>query len=525
MATETRAANIPALTQASLTRGAQVAAEITALLKARNTLLWVTSGEESRVEAALVEASASAAYEFRTVDCDRGVCDATGRVLADAQDPSRALDFIASTPARALYVLLDWHVWCKDPTTQRKLKNLARKLEREPRASARAMAILSYSGEVPPELQGCTTVVDYPLPDRAEIGATLDAISAIYPDMAPTNGAREAAIGAALGLPLQGAKNCYARSLVTAKSIDPAIVYSEKKRLISSVPGLEMMDVDARGLSAMGGGDLLKKAMELAVLCYGPEASAYGLAAPKGLVAVGPPGTGKTLLAKCVAAVFGCPLVKADLNATAGKFVGDSEKGIRRMFATLDAFGRCVVLIDEIEKCFATGPAGSDGGVSEDRKGQFLTWMQERKSEVFVIATANDVTGLPPEMLRKGRFDDVWFIDLPTQRERVEVVGAALGQYRRDASSIDAVQVATACQGFVGSEIASLVPSAMLVAFADGRRPITTADLLDAARNVVPLSKTSAEKIEKLRAWAKGRARPASTPEETTEGNARTLDL
>jgi ATPase family associated with various cellular activities (AAA)/AAA+ lid domain len=526
MASETtRAADIPALL--AKTKGAVVAGDITALLKARNTLLWLSTVEETRAQNLAIDAAAAANFELRTVDCDRGICDATGRVLSDAQDPSRALDFIASTRTQALYVLLDWHVWVKDPTVQRKLKNVARTLEGAPRNEARAMLVLTYSADVPPELTGCTIPIDLPLPDRTEIGALLAQACEARPDMAPTNGARDAAIGAALGLTLKGAENCFAKSIANAKSIDPAIVASEKRRIVNGIPGLEWFDVDPRGLAAMGGGDLLKAATKLLARCYSPAARAYGLRAPKGCVVVGPPGTGKSLFAKCVATALGVPLLKGDLNATAGKFVGDSEKGIRRLFATIEAVWRCVLWLDEVEKMLggAGGPQGADGGVSSDRLGQFLTWMQEKRSEVYVICTANDVSGLPPELLRKGRFDDIWFVDVPTQRERVEVVNAALGEFGRDASTIDASEVARACAGFVGAEIASLVPSAMLVAFADGARPITTADLVEAARNVVPLTKTAGEKIDKLRAWAKGRARPASTPEESTNMGSRLADL
>jgi hypothetical protein len=519
----TRAADIPAL--ASKTKGAIVAGDVTALLKARNTALWLSTVEESRALDLLQDAAAGATLELRVWDFARGITNASGRVVADATDPTVALDYIAATKDRALYVLLDFHKMLPDPKVQRQLKNLARQLESAPKSEFRAMCVLSYSADVAPELTGCVTLVELPLPDRAEIGAMLDTIVSARPDMAPSNGARDAAIGAACGLTLKGAENCFAKSFATTKSIDPAIVAGEKRRLISGVPGLEWLDVDPRGLGAMGGGDLLKPATALLALCYSPDARAYDLPMPKGYVVVGPPGTGKTLFAKCVAAVLGCPLLRGDLNATAGKFVGDSEKGIRRLFATVDAVGRCVLLLDEIEKMFSSGPAGADGGVSADRLGQFLSWRQESKSEVFVIATANDVSALPPEMLRKGRFDDVWFLDLPTQRERVEVVRAALGQYRRDASTIDAAEVARACAGFVGAEIASLVPSAMLVAFADGKRAITTADLVAASRDVVPLSKTAGEKIDRLRAWAKGRARPASTPEETSNASSRLADL
>lgn len=527
MATGAQAADIPALLKVTRTRGAQVSAEITALLKARNTCLWVTSGEESRAMTCIFEGCAGAVYEMRTVDCDRGICDATGRVIApDCADPSRALDYIAATSTRCVYVLLDWHTWVKDPMTQRKLKNLARQLESAPKPEMRALVILSYSGEIPPELAGVATALEVPLPDRAEIAATLDAICQIYPDMAPQNGAREASITAALGLPLQGAKNCFAKSLVTSRSIDATIIADEKRRIVNGVPGLEWFDPDPRGLAAFGGADVLKAATLLLRGAYSPRARAYGLKCPKGFVLVGPPGTGKSLFAKVIATILGVPLLRCDLNAAKGKFVGDSEKGVRRIYQIADTIGRCVLWIDEVEKQLggASGPQGSDGGVSADQLGSFLSWMQEKKSEVFVLATANDVTSLPPELLRKGRFDDIWFVDLPTQRERVEVVIAALGEYKRNAN-IDAVCVAQACSGFVGSEIASLVPSAMLVAFNDGEREITTEDLLTAARVVVPLSKTAGEKIDKLRVWAKDKARAASTPEESTTGNIRNLDL
>ena len=520
----TRAADIPAL--AAKSKGAVVAGDVTALLKARNTCLWLSTVEESRGVSLLTDAAAAATMTVRVWDYARGITDASGRVLEDAKDPTLALDYIATNRERCLYIMLDFHKFLGDAQVQRTVKNLARQLESAPKGEFRALCVLSYSADVPPEMTGCATLLDLPLPDRSEISTLLAEICEARPDMAPVNGARDAAVSAALGLTLKGAENCFAKSFATTKTIDPAAVAEEKRRIVSGVPGLEWLDVDPRGLAMMGGGDLLKASSALLVKCYSKEARRYGLKPPKGFVLVGPPGTGKTLFSKCVAAVFGCPLLRGDLNATAGKFVGDSEKGIRRMLATVDAVGRCVLLLDEVEKMITSGgQQGTDGGVSADRLGQLLSWMQERKSEVFVIATANDVTGLPPELLRKGRFDDVWFVDVPSQRERVEVVGAALAQYGRDASTIDAAEVARACSGFVGAEIASLVPSAMLQAFADGERPITTADLVEASRNVVPLTKTAADKIDRLRAWAKGKARPASTPEETTGTSSRLADL
>jgi len=186
----------------------------------------------------------------------------------------------------------------------------------------------------------------------------------------------------------------------------------------------------------------------------------------------------------------------------------------------------CVLWIDEIEKALAgsTGSQG-DGGVSTDQLGTLLSWMQEKTGTVFVVATANDVRALPPELLRKGRFDEMFFVDLPQPGERAEILAASLRAYDRDPDSIHLTAVAEACDGFVGAEIAALVPDALFEAFADGKRPITTQDLVKAASKVVPLAKTASEKITALREWAKGRARPASAPEAVAQSNVRSLDL
>ena len=213
--------------------------------------------------------------------------------------------------------------------------------------------------------------------------------------------------------------------------------------------------------------------------------------------------------------------------------MGESEGNLRRALQVIEAIGRCVVWLDEIEKALAGATqGGADGGVSSDALGSILSWMQERAGEAFVIATANDVTTLPPELMRKGRFDELWFVDLPTRSERVGIIGAALTACGRGAPNappdMDGLTIADATDGFTGAEIAALVPDALFTAFADGARQLTTADLLQAASTVVPLAKTSAEKIEKLRAWAVGRARAATTPETTSTSvrvQTRAIDL
>jgi SpoVK/Ycf46/Vps4 family AAA+-type ATPase len=202
-----------------------------------------------------------------------------------------------------------------------------------------------------------------------------------------------------------------------------------------------------------------------------------------------------------------------DIGGMRNKYVGESEATIRRCFQTIEALGRAVVWIDEIEKAMAGATQGAaDGGVSGDALGAILNWMQERKSEAFVIATANSIEDLPPELLRKGRFDEIWFVDLPNPSERTAVLAAALKANGRSIEGINLDEVSSRCIDFTGAEIAALVPDALFAGFNDGARPITTADLTAAAATIIPLAKTAADKIEKLRTWAKGRARPASAP-------------
>jgi SpoVK/Ycf46/Vps4 family AAA+-type ATPase len=510
------------------TRGQIVADDVSALLRARNPLIWIVTREEARVEALLIEAAAAAGYVPRMWDTAQGISEVGERPVSsdmrDIVDPESMLSLIGNRAGgreRGVWILRDLPAWLEGAIgfkTLRMMRNLSRSLPGAPRESAQAMIIISPKGEVPVELAGHATVIDWPMPDRAEIAAILDAAIESLPDdlrdSAAPNGQREAAIDAAVGLSGEEAQACYARSLVQLRKIDPALVASEKKRVVSRERIIEWIEPMKGGLSAVGGLENLKGWLEVRKSAYSPAARAYGLPAPKGALLVGIPGTGKSLTAKAIATAWMCPLIKVDLGALKSKFVGDSEANLRKVFKLVEALGRCVVWFDEIEKALQGATSGSaDGGVSSDALGAVLSWMQERQGEAFVIATANDAESLPPELLRKGRFDEVWFIDLPTTTERSAVLGAALRQYNRGDVKVDAAKVAKATEGFTGSEIAALVPDALFAAFNDGAREINTKDLIDAAASVVPLSVTAPEKIKKLRDWGATRARPSSAPE------------
>lgn len=546
------------MTTTTTTKSLEVADDMAALLRARSSLFWITTREEARVEGYIFEAAAAAGMQALNWDCGQGVTDIAGKPVegtsVDVGDVLREIGQRAyPDPTRRLppenptvWIMRDLPIWLQGPLGAgplRQLRNLARSLPNCPIPRAQAVVVLSPSGEVPPELSAHATVIDWPLPDREEIGVILDeAVEPYLGEIEPlTNGARAAAVDAAIGLTGEEAQACISKSLVQLRRVDSTAISREKKRVITRERVLEWHDPIPGGLDAVGGLDVLKPWLLSRSAAYSPRARAYGLPAPRGCLLVGVPGCGKTLTAKAVATAWGIPLLRLDLGALKGKFVGQSETNIRKAFATIEAIGRCVVWIDELEKALQGATSGaSDGGVSADALGAILSWMQERRGEAFVIATANDVEQLPPELLRKGRWDEVWAIDLPTARERAEIIAASARQYGRDLANVlkakmvgesetRLAKLVDATESFTGSEIAALVPDALFAAFADGEREITVDDLLVAAKTVTPLATTSKEKIARLREWAKTRARAATSPETATAATAkragRLLDL
>jgi hypothetical protein len=513
------------------TKGQQVAADVAALLRARNPLLWIVTREEERVERLLFEACAAASYIAQTWDVGQGLCNMQGEPLkSNLEDPGDMIGdlyrIVASPekfgkPERNVTIMRDLPVWISGPqaaATQRRLRNFARKAPSAERDRAQAIIILSPSGDVPAELSNHATVIEWPMPDREEIASILDASVRGLPEdlqaAAMPNGTRDAAIDAAVGLTGEEAAACFARSIVQSRKVDPQLVAKEKKRVIARERVLEWFDPLPGGLDAVGGLENLKGWLATRAQAYSPAARAYGLPSPKGAFLVGIPGCGKSLTAKAMATAWGVPLLKVDLGALKSKFVGESEQNLRKAFKVIEAIGRCVVWFDEIEKSLQGATSGSsDGGVSSDALGAVLGWMQERQGDAFVIATANDISALPPELLRKGRFDEIWFVDLPNNVERVQVLKAALKASGRSPDGISLSAVAAECVRFTGSEIAAIVPDALYRSFADGERPLETEDLIQAAKTVVRLSDTAEKKIGELRAWAVGKARNASAAE------------
>lgn len=541
-----------ATSKQSVTRRQAISTEITNLIKARNTLLWVSTMEEARAETTITEAAGAAKHTTVFWDCATGLTTINGstptwdtirkevrdQANAVSGDPAGLLDFIAEygknfaqvpagkLEAQTVFVLRDLHKWF-DPMILRRLRNLAKRLQQSFERLA-TIVVLAPTAEIPADLAGHVVMVDFPIPDRAEIAEILtNSIAGLGPLSAKvlaalggSSGPRwDAAVDAAVGLTAEEATNCYARSIVTTKTIDPAIVTAEKKRVISKERVLTWYDPNPRGLDAVGGLENLKAWLTVRRSAFSSEARDFGLPAPKGVMLVGIPGCGKSLIAKCISAAWGMPLLRLDMGALRSKYVGESEQNIRKALTMAETVAPCVLWLDEIEKALegAGGPAG-DGGVSADALGAVLSWMQERKGSVFVIATANDVRRLPPEFLRKGRFDELFWIDTPSPTERKAILNTALAEHGRTADGIDLDEVVNATDTFTGVEVANIVPDGLFQAFNDGKRALTTADLIGAAKTVSPLSVTMRERFDELRKWAKDRTRPASRADEVQTG-------
>jgi ATP-dependent 26S proteasome regulatory subunit len=510
------------------------------LIRARFPLLSIQTAEESR---ALAEIAAVVGNRTQVTPARQVYTWSTANGFAalgqpgngDTRTPHAALAAAAALTMPSVVVLLDLHPWLgsnsSPPDTQlvRALKDTVRYYKDGP--VPRTLILISPTPQIPPDLESLVTLVDFPLPTEPQIRATLDgmiarntAAGALKVDLGPAGAERLAK--AALGLTAFEAENAFARSMVDDGRLtddDIALVQEEKRQIVQKSGVLEVVRSTV-SLNDIGGLENLKTWLVKRNGSWLDEAAAYGLPAPKGVLVTGVPGCGKSLTAKAMASAWSLPLVRLDIGRVFGGLVGASEQNMRTALRTAEAIAPCVMWIDEIEKGFASGASGSgDSGTSARVFGTFLSWMQEKTAAVFVIATANQISLLPPEMLRKGRFDEIFFIDLPTDTERQVIfsihlksrlkAGPALGSLPVTDELLDRLCGAT--EGFSGAEIEQVVISACFDAFNE-RRALTTDDLLHAITNTVPLSVTQAEQIAKLRAWADVRAVAASAPEDRT---------
>jgi AAA+ superfamily predicted ATPase len=502
-----------------------VRAEIGRYLRARVPLILLLSVEEQRVLQLLeqVRAERDPSADMITWDLSAGFASLSGRSLTEAARPNDALDKIdtlvkAEPRRRDLYVLKDFHVfWDRDPQVRRNLRNLAQRLV----LSGSSVIITAGSAAPPEDLRDDTVVVDLPLPDAETLAAELDRLLAPGTATAPPPEQRTRLARAAVGLTASQARRAFATALVgQGRRSDHALdamlaekaVLAEKKRAIRQDEALEYFPV-AETPDDVGGMRALKSWLTLRERAFSQEAGEFGLPAPKGLALIGIPGTGKSLTAKMIGGMWRLPLLRLDIGALFGSLLGESEERMRRALRLAEALAPCVLWIDELDKTL-TGH-GEGGGVTQRMLGSLLTWMQEKSTAVFVVATANDVASIPPEVLRRGRFDEVFFLDLPTMDERREILAVHLRRRRRDPAAFDLPQLARVGEGFVGAELEQAIIDALYHAFAE-HRDLRTADIAEAMARTVPLNTSHAEAIAHLRGWLRdGRARSASAASPT----------
>jgi len=477
--------------------------------------LALISSEEARAEAEIASACTALDRHLHAWSSTEGLIDtAEGRVTPCA-DPLEALGlldslFAADTPRHVVLLRdLQLHLEQSDPMLVRRIKDTLRVAK----SNGHALILLGCRLKLPPELEHEITHVDFSLPDPAQLATVLDGIAKSAKlkakDLPDTT--REAALQGALGLTTTEAENAFALSVVETAGIDPTVVAREKARTLKRNGLVEVVEATT-GLADIGGLGLLKEWLERRGGAFAAAARSYGLPAPKGLLIVGIPGTGKSLTAKATAGAFGLPLLRLDMGRVFGGIVGQSEANLRSVIQTAEAIAPCVLWIDEIEKGFSGSQSSgsTDGGTSSRVFGSFLSWMQEKDKPVFVVATANDVSALPPEFLRKGRFDELFFVDLPDAVERAAIWDIVIRRLGRKPADFDTTALSRACDQFTGAEIEAVFIDALHEAYAKGREP-TAADIQLAMNRTVPLAQLMDGQITALRQWAQGRAREAGS--------------
>jgi hypothetical protein len=482
------------------------------LVRARAPLIVIKTSEEERALDAIEAVAKRLNWLCIVFDAADGfhplACGAQTSPVA--KDPLSALDQVdkADGSNLSLYVFLDFHEFWGNVQVKRKLRNLAQRLK----YTKTSLIVTCPAANLPEELMDEAEVVEFRLPGVPELSsvlAKLERTPGVQVDL--TDQGRQQLVQAALGLTASQAQHAFGQAVISDGTVDEGAISSvirKKKRIIAESRTLQFYEV-TETMDHVGGLGCLKEWLHQRGEAFSQAARDFGLPFPKGLLLIGISGTGKSLAAKVIAHEWHMPLLHFNVGLVYGSLVGDSETNIHKALRLAETVAPCILWIDELEKALARG--GRDGGTSERVFGAILTWMQEKTAPVFVVATANNISGLPPELLRKGRFDEIFFFDLPTLEERTEIFKIHLNKCGRKPEAFNLDDLAQASEGYVGSEIEQSVIEALYVAFHQSQRPLKTEDIVSALRRQVPLSVSQSEVIGQLRQWLQqGRARSAS---------------
>lgn len=498
-------------------------------LAARCPLLYLVSHEEERVLRQLAPIGAALFDKVYLWSISAGLSELRGQPLDEKyRGPYEALQFIGANTKRCLFILLDFHPYVQEAKVTRKMRDLIRSLQ----SAASSVVMLAPKFVLPQELEKDVAVIDYPLPDKDSMKALLGTIEEGLKQnprfqVRLTDDERELLLEAVLGLTENEAKNVFAKALVSNAALSISaldIIIAEKEQIVRK-SGILEYGAAPGNFSSLGGMDELKAWLTMRAASFSKRARDFGLPAPKGLLLIGVPGCGKSLAAKTIAAEWKQPLLRLDVGKLFGGIVGSSEENVRRVIQFAEAVAPAVLWIDEIEKGFAGVKGWGDSGTSARVFSTFLTWLQEKTAPVFVMATANDISALPPELLRKGRFDEIFFVDLPFEEERAEILRIHLAKRGRDAAAlgIDLASLAHDSEGFSGAELEQAVVAALYKAFARDTEP-TTEIVSSCFKETYPLAETMKEPIQTMRNWARDRARYATRQWRDQEGRIQAVN-
>ncbi len=510
--------------------------ELEVLIRARYPIIYVVTWEEERLEKRLLEIAKKRNKTLHVWTCSQGLVpygaepqrNRTGS--GNTCDPVSGFDAVLGHVDPAIFLFKDLHDHLDTRLCVGHLRNVRRlrDVAHALRDTYKTIVLVSPIMKIPVELTKDIAVLDLGTPSVEDFNGLLDRIIDDVKDQPRIrinldDEGREKLVHAASGLTLKEAENVFAKTLVLDGKLDAddiGVVFSEKQQIIRKSGTLEYYESQER-FATVAGLENLKDWLSKRSAAFSERASHFGLPAPKGVLLLGVQGCGKSLCAKAAASLWKLPLLRFDIGRVFGSLVGSSEESMRRAIQTAESVAPAILWIDEIDKAFAgtQGSAGSDGGTASRVFGTFLTWLSEKTAPVFVIATANDISHLPPEMLRKGRVDEIFFVDLPDEDERREIFRIHLAKRKRDPSQFDLDALSRLSEGFSGAEIEEAIISGLYDAFSKGT-DLDTATLRAGIAETVPLSRTMSEELSRLRNWAQGRARPATGPARRAEPEA-----
>ena len=503
------------------------------LLRARFPYIYITTYEEERA-AKFIKSIATSEKEVKYprevfVWTQSKGLKTDDKIIPNTSSPEKLIDYITKYDKDSLFILYDFHVFfnCKQCKSDFAIVRSLRDLIPVLKTSNIRKNVIFVSPElcIPDTLQKDIVLFDFSLPKLEDIKARLNRMisgNSAIDTSSLTEDDKDKLCKAALGLTMQEAENAFALAMVNNGKLDKKdidVILGEKMQVIRKTGMLEYVLSDLT-IDDIGGLDNLKKWLLKRNNSWSERAKKYCIPAPKGVLVTGVPGCGKSLTAKAMSTIWQLPLLRLDLGKIFSGIVGSSEENMRKAIATVEAVAPAILWVDEIEKGLNGVSSANDSGVSSRIFGTFLTWMQEKTAPVFVIATANNINNLPPELLRKGRFDEIFFVDLPTLAERKEIFKVHLNKRLKDEEVCRDVKpdedlinkLAQMTEGFIGSEIEQVVISALCEAFFENRA-LKFSDFEKAIVNTVPLSQTQKEQIMAIREWANVRAVCASSKE------------